>query len=269
MSDPYGGPFAPWDSASTYSTGDRVSLGGYIYQAMTSISAGDDPRTATFTATATNKIGPGTSTRTARKWRIWDYPVGYYMARLRGLPEFELDGPEEVRTFCVRGEFDNRAEVFTYPTYASYAFYDMPAGMDTVWPAPASGELLIMPSAVPLEDSTRPAAYPSDSGSSDDAVSFQPNTVSAQITSVEVSPGTFEDALLPAWSSDTQGQMFACMATFSRTYKYNLASDPTGEGNAATNLFEDNWTANPYLTGTDDVGTIIDSSPDFVTGDAV
>lgn len=269
MSDPYGGPFAAWDPAATYSAGNRVSFGGYIYEAMTAISANDNPRTATYTATATNKIGPGTSTRTMRKWRIWDYPVGHYMARLRGLPEFELDGPEEVRTFCIRGEFDNRAETFTFPTYASYAFYGMPAGMDTVWPEPTYGELLIMASAVPLEDSTRPSAYPSDSMSSNDAVCFQPNTVSAQIVSVEVSPGTFEDAFLPAWSAETQGQMVACRATFFRTYKYNLGSDATAEIDQATNDFEDNWTANPALTGTDDVGTIIDSSPDFVTGDAV
>lgn len=263
MSDPFGGPFAPWDKDTAYDEGDRVTFGGYIYQLMDGPSTNDDPRSATYTASATNAIGPGSDTRSMRKWRVWDYPVGYYMARLLRLPAFSITGPEEVRTFCVRGDFDDRTGSQTYPTSASYIFYDMPAGTDTVWPDPNDGELMTAPSAVPLEDSTRPKAYgdPSVTATSD-AVCFQPNTVSALIRD-GMNGVNAENYLLPAWSDETQGQMFACTLSFSRNYTFiDIGS---GTDTSATPAFQDNWEATREFTGYDSINYIIGTSPDLST----
>lgn len=263
MSDPYGGPFAAWDPGATYAEGDRVTYGGYIYIAMTAISSGDDPRTATFTETFTNRIGAGTATATMRKWTIWDYPVGHYMAQARGLPAFELTTLPQARTFCVRGEFDDLTENYTYPTSASYEGYNMPGGLDCNWPA----ELMAAPSEVPFEDYSWgrlvPKKYPyQPSVGGEEAVCFQPNTVSALIRS-DLNAGFPENYLLPAWSAETQGQMFACAGTFSREYVFiDVGSwqDQTG-----TPSFQDNWEATREWTGYDGLDFIIGTNPDLST----
>lgn len=268
MSDPYGGPFPPWDEETAYAKNDIVSYKGYLYQLRDATSTGDNPLTATFTETLTNRIGPGTSTATFRKWALWDYPVGHYMARLRGLPAFELTALPQARTFCVRGDFDDRTENYTYPTSASYEGYGMPAGLDTNWPLPDHGELMAAPSEVPFDDygwgRLVPKKYPyQPSIGGDEAVCFQPNTVSAQIYSDETSPGVYEDYLLPAWSAETLGQMFACSGTFSREYTFRYGG--TNADTSSTPAFVDNWEAEREFTGYDNLDDIIGTDPDLRT----
>ena len=257
------GPFEPWDSAASYSAGNRVTFGGYIYEAMTAISAGDNPRTATYSL-----LGG-----TFRKWRVWDYPATYIMARLRGLPdaafadEFGVASPMpvEVRTICVRNFYisagDPVYDLFTLPTSYSEAGYGMPQGMDTNWEQPSLWDPIYAPSAAMYEDGA-PKAYDNDLGGGS-ALYFQPNTVAAQIL-YDLNGGFNEAYLAPAWDDETQGQMISCYQTFERNYNFALmnTSPYSGDG-TSTPAFQDNWQAAREWTGYDQVYFIKDTSPDL------
>ena len=275
MSDPYGGPFPTWDVATAYVEGDRVTYGEYIYELMDATSTGDNPRTATFTATLSNSaLAGGTATATFRKWRVWDYPAAYYMARLRGLPEFSLMSvtsgasaiPEEVRTVIVRTDYQNNgaanADLYHSPSSASYSGYGMPAGMDTNWTAPADPdelgkELIWSFSAAKYEydngQMVKPYAYDYNLGVGN-GLCFQPSTIVGSL----VSNGVDFD-VLPAWFTETQGQMISCYQTFSRDFKFTQPGpSQTVETTAA---FADNWTDAPPTIADD--GDTIATDPDY------
>lgn len=254
MSDPYGGPFAAWDPAATYSAGNRVSFGGYIYEAMTAISANDNPRTATYTATLTDSaLGGGTTTATLRKWRVWDYPASYYMARLRGLPDdaitpgFQKNGlPEEIRTVIVRTLYQNNgsadADIYHQPDSASYSGYGMPAGMDTNWSTPADPEdlgyeLVWSFSAGRYEDG-EPYAYDYNLGAAT-GLCYQPTTILGSLVDSTLNPGGYD--MMPAWETETQGQMISCYQTFDRDF--NVGGGTTSIV-LTTPPFGDNWRDN-------------------------
>ena len=229
------GPFSAWDSAATYSTGDRVTYGGYIYEAMTSIAANDNPRTATYSL-----LGG-----TFRKWRVWDYPASYIMARLRGLPETAIAAeggnpsplPEEIRLVQVRAEYDFNgapdADIYWQPDSVSSAGYGMPAGMDSNWSDPDEGELVWSFSAARYEDGA-PYAYDYNLGA-DSGIIYSPTTVLANLDYVP-DDGFFN--LYPAWSTETQGQMISCYQTFDREFNVLINGSPNSE---ATPSFKDNW----------------------------
>lgn len=274
MSDPYGGPFAAWDPAATYSAGDRVSFGGYIYEAMTAISANDNPRTATYTATLTDSaLGGGTTTATLRKWRVWDYPASYYMARLRGLPDdaitpgFQKNGlPEEIRTVIVRTNYQNNgsadADLYDQPASASYSGYGMPAGMDSNYDDPddpdeLGKELVWSFSAARYEDG-EPYAYDYNLGAAT-GLCYQPTTILASL--VYYSP-TNEYAVLPAWFTETQGQSISCYQTFTRTFRFTQPG-PIGQNEGASD-FSDNWTS--QFAGLLYDGVTIATDPDYEDG---
>ena len=271
MSDPYG-PFPEWDAEATYSAGDRISFGGYLYEAMTAISAGDNPRTATFTATLTDSALSGSSTTaTLRKWRVWDYPAAYYMARLRGLPDsailpgLDKNGlPEEIRTVVVRSNYQfigtPDTDLYDQPASASYSGYGMPAGMDTNWDDPEEGELMWSFSAARYEDGA-PYAYDYNLGAAS-GICYQPTTICPEVVYPVTVGGTDYYGFLPAWQNETQGQAISCYQTFSRTFDYldefNLSDTVT------TNGFEDNWRANPEATNNENaIGPTIGTDPDY------
>lgn len=262
MSDPYGGPFSPWDKNTAYVEGNRVSHKGYNYQLMDATSTNDNPTTATYSL-----LGG-----TFRKWRIWDYPASYIMARQRGIPgQSVISLPDEVRTICVRGDyvatdagFEN--DVYLEPTSLSPSGYGMPKGMNSIWPEPAEGELMYSFSAVPYEDG-EPKSY-DYGGGADNAIVYQPTTIAPFVSLVETEddPPDFVASLNPAWATETQGQMISCYQTFNRSFQY-LDSD----GDPASTLtpdFQDNWTAVPTATvdGDSPVGGIIGTEPDYQDG---
>ena len=279
MSDPYGGPFAEWNAATTYTEGDRVSYGGYIYELMDGPSTGDNPRTATFTATLSNSAfgaGGGTETLTMRKWRIWDYPAAYYMAKLRGLPPFSMSSftnqqtnlSEEIRTFIVRTDYQNNGDaaqdLYHSPTSASYSGYGMPAGMDTNWGAPPDpdevGKELIwsFSAAKYAYDNGRmlaPFTYDYNLGVAN-GLCFQPSTIVGSL----VSNGVDFD-VLPAWFTETQGQMISCYQTFSRDFEFTQPGP--SKDTFTTASFGDNWTGAPPTTS--DGGDTIGTDPDYDT----
>lgn len=249
----YGGPapayqtvFPAWDSKKAYALDDRVYYQGYLYQAMTSISPGDDPRTATFTNSGV----------TFRKWTIYDLPSTYLMARLRGIPDNSISDesgvaspmPYEVRTICVRNFFQSD-ESFQEPTSKSLGIYGMPQGMDSNWAQTEYWDPVYAPSAAAYADGKPksypyPASMPIDSG-----IVFQPNTVSAQLLS-DLNMGSPEDYLAPAWSTETQGQMISCYQTFSREYGFALVGTAPYTGDESnTTSFQDNWEAQRPWTG--------------------
>lgn len=269
MSDPYGGPFPPWDEETAYVEGDRVTYGEYIYELMDATSTGENPRTATFTATLTDSALSGsTTTATLRKWRVWDYPAGYYLAILRGLPPFtlvDLSGnvpvSNEIRTVIVRTNYQNNGaantDLYHSPSSASYSGYGMPAGMDTNWTAPADPdelgkELIWSFSAARYEDG-EPYAYQYNLGAGN-GLCFQPSTIVGSL----VSNGVDFD-VLPAWFTETQGQMISCYQTFSRDFKFTQPGpSQTVETTAA---FSDNWTDAPPTIA--DGGDTIATDPDY------
>jgi hypothetical protein len=254
------GPFPAWDEEETYSTGERVSYDGYIYEAMTSIAAGDNPRSATYSL-----LGG-----TFRKWKVWDYPASYIMARLRRLPgESEISLPNEVRTICVRTDFvatdaGYENDVYHGPDSLSPSGYGMPRGMNSNWSPPESGsELMYSFSAVPYEDG-KPKTYEYGFGA-DTGIVYQPTTIAPYMSLVETDddPPEYVYALNPAWATETQGQMISCYQTFSRSFQY---FDGDGAPSSTTTTgFQDNWTADPTTTvdGEYILGGIVGTEPNY------
>jgi hypothetical protein len=263
MADPYWNG-TEWDNSKTYSEGDQVTYEGYKYQAMTSISAGDNPRTATYS----------TLGGTFRKWKVWDYPSFVIMARLRGVDQLafadilgvESPMPYEVRTICVRNFYQNGAspdqDLYSVPTSMSQSGYGMPQGMDSNWDDPEDWDSVYAPSAAAYEDGA-PKSYNYNLGA-DDGIVFQPNTVAALILSdFNPSPAT-EDYLAPAWSTETLGQMVSCYQTFSREYGFALIGTPPYAGDESnTTSFQDNWVAQRPWTGYDGAFFIKYTDPNF------
>lgn len=257
------GPFAAWDSAATYSAGNRVSYEGYLYEAMTAISAGDNPRTATYSLLS----------GTFRKWRVWDYPAAYLMARLRGIPDSAFADesgvaspmPPEVRTICVRNFYisgiDPSDDTYTAPDSMSSAGYGMPKGMDSNWAQTTYWDPVYAPSAAALEDGA-PKSY-DIGGGVDNAIVYQPNTVAAHILS-DLNAGSPEDYLAPAWSTETQGQMISCYQTFDREYGFALIGTAPYTGDeSSTTSFQDNWEAQRPFTGYSGAFFITYTDPDL------
>lgn len=259
------GPYADWSETATYAEGDVVYYGGYLYLAMTSITAGDNPRTSTFSCTFTDTSGingGGTANRTMRKWRIFDLPNSYYQAMLRGIPpgrfgNFSINTSplvDYVRTISAVG-FALDGEI---AVECSYNGYGISAGLDVTYEVDELDgvdniTLLYSFSAIPLEEVEGNTTY-RDPTDNYEAIFWQPNTV-----------GTGSDA--PAWGDDCQGMMFASMQTFSRDYSilesYSVGPPVTAVTNDVTTVaFQDNWQA--AVTGTPS-GTPLNTSPDYAT----
>lgn len=260
----------PWDPEATYDVDDLVSYGGYMYRAMTTIAAGDNPRTATFTCTFSpnasyqkyDPIDPiGNETLTMRKWTIVDYEFSVHMAKLRGLnpealiPAFDFNFKHsylqmrgEFTTICVRNMYggynngdDEEIDFMIPPALASYAGYGMPAALNSEYDDVANfgffGEWVFAPSAGLYEDGA-PKAYRYGLLQTNPlyGACFSPNTVLSM------------DGYA-AYSSETAGAMFASMATFNRDYTYALIDDYgppvtyVEGGTFTTPGFQDNWTA--------------------------
>lgn len=247
------GPFPDWSDSVNYATGDRVYYDSYIYQAMTAITAGDNPKTATFTANLTDNAGFSatvgtTTTRTMRKWTVWDFPVGIQMALIRGVSPSALDTggtspvTYEVKTIYVTRP--DRTALGVYPTVGSYAGYGLPSGMNQEWNEDISYNFA--PSAVPYnfdlingpEDYVGPTT--NESG-----ILFQPDTITPHFDQ----QGT-NYYLYPAWSDEVQGQMVSSYQTFSRDFNYIDADDNLQI--LGTPYWQDNWEANGTDTGSDE-----------------
>jgi hypothetical protein len=253
------GPFSAWDPEATYTAGQRVSYGGYIYEAMTSIAANDNPRTATYSL-----LGG-----TFRKWRVWDYPFSYIMARLRGLPENVLANeggvvspmPEEIHLVQVRTDFQNNgspdADLYWQPDSKSSAGYGMPAGMDSNWSEPEEGQLMYSFSAARYEDGA-PYAYDYNLGA-DSGIIYSPTTVAAKLE-YDAPSDTF--LVLPAWHTETQGQRISCYQTFLREFTFTQPGPSTAT--QSTIEFQDNWIADADALPDD--GTTIATDPAYKDG---
>lgn len=253
------GPYADWSESVTYYPDDVVFHKGYLYRLMGDGSFGDsstgeDPKTATFNCpfydtAGINSIGASppysyTEYRTMRRWRLFDLPFGYYEAALRDFPPAVFDTfgvgspfPNEIRTTCLSG-FDVRQA--PKATSCSYAGYGLSAGLDSTWDDPVFGELLYSFSAIPMDELENTTYV--DPTTNFTAIFWQPDTISATINT-GLNNGFPEDYLLPAWSAETQGQMFSCTQTFSRAFDFVLDGS-TGAGDQSdTPGFQDNWTA--------------------------
>lgn len=262
------GPYDDWDETQAYAADDVVYYGGYLYRAMTSTSAGDNPRTATYSCTLSNTSGlpyGSTLTKTMRKWRLFDLPFSYYQAMLRGIPPkaFSTYGesssfPDEVRTISAVG-FALDGEI---ATECSPAGYDLFAGLDVTYAVNSlegvdNITLLYSFSAVPIDkvDQLLGGQTYLDPTTNYSAIFWQPNTV-----------GTGSQG--PAWGDDCQGMMFASMQTFSRDYgileSYSLGPPVTSVTNDVTTVaFQDNWLAavDPMAPS----GIPLNTDPDFPT----
>jgi hypothetical protein len=253
------GPYPAWKGDTTYATGDRVSFGGYIYEAMTSIAAGDNPRSATYSL-----LGG-----TFRKWRVWDLPASYIMARLRGLPENVLSTdsgvvspmPEQIHLVQVRTEYQYNgspdADLYFEPGSKSSAGYGMPAGMDSNWSDPEEGELMYSFTAARYDEG-KPYAYDYNLGS-DSGIIYSPTTVAAKL---EYDATSDSFLVLPAWHTETQGQMISCYQTFSREFTFTQPGPSTAS--QLTPEFQDNWIADADALPYD--GTTIETDPDYKDG---
>lgn len=274
------GPYADWSETVTYYPGDTVYHKGYIYTLMSDGSFGDsstgeDPKTAEFSCPFEDTAGINsqgasppysyTEYRDMRRWRLFDLPFGYYEAALRGVPPAVFDTfgvgsplPKEIRTTCVSG-FDVRAA--PKATSCSYAGYGLSAGLDSTWDDPVFGELLYSFSAIPM-DELENTTYTDPVSGSFSAIFWQPDTIAALIGSGN-NGGFPEDYLLPAWSAETQGQMFSCTQTFSRTFDFILDGS-TGAGDSSdTPAFQDNWQAQRNWAGYDGTLGISGTTPDY------
>ena len=262
------GPYGDWSETTAYSEGDVVYYGGYLYRAMTSITAGDDPRTATFTCTFTNTAGisGGTSTRTMRKWRIFDLPNSYYQAMLRGIPPGRFGTStntsplvDYVRTISAAG-FKISGEVADECSWDGYGFFaglDVTYSIDTLTTVDKE-RLLYSFSAVPMDrvDQMLGGSTYDDPTNNYTAVFWQPNTVG-------------DGTEYPAWGDDCQGMMFASMQTFGRDYtvleSYSLGPpETTSTADLTTVSFQDNWTSVP-VSSPPIVGIPLVTDPDFAT----
>jgi len=253
------GPYPAWKGDTTYATGDRVSFGGYIYEAMTSIAAGDNPRSATYSL-----LGG-----TFRKWRVWDLPASYIMARLRGLPENVLANevgvvspmPHEIHLVQVRTDFQNNgspnADLYWQPDSKSSAGYGMPAGMDSNWSEPEEGQLMYSFSAARYQNGA-PYAYEYNLAA-DSGIIYSPTTVAAKL---EYDPPSDTFLVLPAWHTETQGQMISCYQTFLREFTFTQSGPSTVS--MSTIEFQDNWIAD--ADGLYDDGTTIATDPAYKDG---
>jgi hypothetical protein len=256
MSDPYWNG-ADWSPDATYVAGDKVSYEGYRYEAMTGISAGDNPRTATY------KI----SGATFRKWKVWDYPASYIMARLRGIPgHAEVSLPGEVRLVQVRADYqynaDPAADLYLTPSGMSAAAYGMPQGMNSTWGAPDNGELVWSFSAAAYDDG-KPKSYDYNVGA-DQGIVFSPTTILPRTYPAEPYPGVIEITFTAAYSYETQGQLISCYQTFDRIFNY--LNDLGNPSTITTSPFEDNWTAGNATNGDPSIGDIIGTIPDYKDG---
>jgi hypothetical protein len=253
------GPYPAWKGDTTYATGDRVSFAGYIYEAMTSIAAGDNPRSATYSL-----LGG-----TFRKWRVWDLPASYIMARLRGLPENVLANevgvvspmPHEIHLVQVRTDFQNNgspnADLYWQPDSKSSAGYGMPAGMDSNWSEPEEGQLMYSFSAARYQNGA-PYAYEYNLAA-DSGIIYSPTTVAAKL---EYDPPSDTFLVLPAWHTETQGQMISCYQTFLREFTFTQSGPSTVS--MSTIEFQDNWIAD--ADGLYDDGTTIATDPAYKDG---
>ena len=262
MADPYWSG-TPWDAAATYPSGAQVSYEGYRYQAMTSISAGDNPRTATYSL-----LGG-----TFRKWRVWDYPASYIMARLRGIPGHdEVTLPQEVRLVQVRADYqyngDPTADIYLVPDSMSSAGYGMPKGMDSNWGTPAQGELVWSFGAARYDDG-KPASYDYNLGA-DEGIVFSPTTILPKarydLPATPPSMSTYW-AFYPAYADETQGQLISCYQTFGRTFNW------IDESSAADIIYmpafadEFNEVGNGAATNNENqIGDTIGTDPDYKDG---
>ena len=294
MSDTFGGPFAPWDKETAYTEGNRVSFGGYIYELMDGPSTNDDPRSATYSETFTpTALGGSSTTLTMRKWLLWDYPAGYYMAIQRGLPPFSLIDiftvspvSNQVRLVQVRAkasvdENETNDDNYDLPDKASYQGYRMPGGMDTTWldpedfnfldfsedpPEPytvTGGKLMYAPATAAYEDGY-PAAYNILDGQAY-GVCFSPTCIIPITTSEVVDENTIY-YINPIMQTETQGQMIASYGTFSREFKYLVSGSPRfGTDEATTTGFQDNYLASPSaISGLPFAA--IDTDPEYKDG---
>jgi hypothetical protein len=294
MADPFGGPFAPWDKEKAYNVGERVSYGGYIYELMDGPSTNDNPRTATYSATFTpTALGGSSTTLTMRRWLLWDYPAGYYMAIQRGLPPFSLIDllgnvpvSNEVRLVQVRAkakvnEPDPYNDTYDLPDKASYEGYRMPAGMDSKWldpedydfidysvdpPVPYSvtgGKLMYAPATAAYADGY-PAAYEIFDGQSQ-GVCFSPTCIIPLTTSGLDDDGNEVYNVNPIMQTETQGQMIASYGTFSREFKFLVAGSPRFETEETTTTgFQDDYLASPSTISAAPFDTI-DTNPEYKT----
>jgi hypothetical protein len=293
MSDPFGGPFAPWDKEKAYNFGDRVSYGGYIYELMDGPSTNDDPRSATYSETFTPTALAGSSTTlTMRKWLLWDYPAGYYMAIQRGLPPFSLIDiftvspvSNQVRLVQVRAkasveENETSDDSYNLPDEASYEGYRMPAGMDTKWEDPedydfldfsedppepytVTGGKLIYAPTTSAYDAGYPAAYEIFEGQVY-GICYSPTCI-IPITTSAVVDGNTVYYINPIMQTETQGQMIASYGTFSREFKFLVSGTPRFVTDEATTTgFDDDYLASPNTISAAPLDTI-DTDPEYKT----
>lgn len=261
MSDPYWSG-EEWNPDNTYVEGDQVSYEGYRYEAMTSISAGDNPRTSTYTI----------SGRNFRKWKVWDYPASYIMARLRGIPgHAEVSLPQEVRLVQVRADYqyngDPTADLYLSPSGMSAAAYGMPQGMNSAWGTPTTGELVWSFSAAAYDDDGAPKSYDYSFGT-DEGIVFSPTTIMPKARfDVEYAPGLYYWAFYPAYATETQGQLISCYQTFGRTF--NWIDENTQADTITIPAFADefNEVGNGAATNNENpIGDTVGTDPDYKDG---
>lgn len=256
------GPFDDWSDTLPYAEGEVVYYQGYLYQAMTSILAGDNPRSATYTATLSDTAGfsgtiGATTTRTMRKWTVWDFPVGMQMARLRGVsPAALYDGGASPVTYEVKTIYVTKSDRYAagvYPASGSYSGYGLPAGLNQNWDEDLS--FTFAPSAIPYSFDTfnAPQDYVGPT-TNESGILFQPDTLTPYF---DIQAGSSNYHLYPAWAEEVQGQMVSSYQTFSREFNYIDANDDPQT--LATPAWQDNWQANGTDTGSD-------QAPSYVIG---
>jgi hypothetical protein len=264
MSDPYFNGL-PWKEDTAYAAGDQVTYNGYRYEAMTATNAGDKPNEATYGATFSaltvpfdDSVDPPVpfpqQTLTMRKWKVWDYPAGYIMARVLGIPgDAEIGYPNEIRLVQVRTEYqyngDPTADIYHQPSSASYSGYGMPGGMDSNWAPPDFWDMIVAPSAAMYQDGA-PRAYSYNLGTATGII-FNPTTIATFILNdFNTVTEKNESYMAPAWASETQGQMISSYQTFSRDFYYTTSAPPDYNfSDNTTPSFMDNWQAERNWTG--------------------
>ena len=266
-------PFAgydDWKDSEAYSAGDIVFYNNYLYIAMTSCDAGDDPLTATYTQYfevgdfGFNKVFPteeepdpdNTYSQTMRKWTIYDLPFGYYYSKLCGLPGNNLQESQysnvgtEVMVLNVYrlGGPDDGLD-FAKIEY-NWSGYGLPHGLNSKWPDPdyvlrrgqetereIESELVYHISFVPM-DFNGLAKMPKQYG--DETVSglaFQSHLY--QYNTTTFYGGDYYGAENTPYESVRMATLF--YATFSRSHNY--IGDPSGSDSVTSPTFADNYEA--------------------------
>jgi hypothetical protein len=281
MSDPYFNG-VPWKEDTAYAAGDQVTYNGYRYEAMTATSAGDKPHEATYEATFSALTVPfdlnedppvpfPQQTLTMRKWKIWDYPASYIMARALGIPgHAEIGYPQEFRLVQVRGDYQYNGspdtDLYLLPSSASYDGYGMPGGMDSNWGDPEEGELVWSFTAGTYSDGI-PRSYRYNLGLSQGVV-FSPTTIFPKARyDVEYDPGLFFWAFYPAYATETQGQLISCYQTFGRAFTFidEIGSPDTANIPVFADLF--NEPGNGYTSNNENpIGNTVGTDPDYKDG---